>query len=268
MPGILRKIVSHTKKSLEAKKKAVPLDTLLNALVTAPPTRPFKDFLAKANGLALIAEIKKASPSKGVLLKTWDPAKLAAAYAGGGATAISVVTEEKFFQGRGDAIAEVKKACGLPVLRKDFIVDPYQIYETRVLNADAVLLIAALFPQARDLKKMVQLALNMSLTPVVEVHTLSELKKALRTGAEVIGINNRDLATFKVNLKTTLKIIKRIPASLGKVVVSESGIRTAKEAQVLWQAGVKAILVGTSLLQAKPLAPLLKELSTVGKDEI
>jgi indole-3-glycerol phosphate synthase len=137
-----------------------------------------------------------------------------------------------------------------------------------VLNADAVLLIASLYPKARDLRKMVQLALNMSLTPVVEVHTLGELKKALRTEADVIGINNRDLATFKVNLQTTLKIIKKIPASMEKVVVSESGIRTAKEAQVLWAAGVKAILVGTALLQAKPMGPLLKELSTVGKDEI
>jgi indole-3-glycerol phosphate synthase len=237
-------------------------------LATAPPTRPFKEVLAKANGLALIAELKKASPSKGLLAKAWDPKKLAQAYAQGGAAALSVVTEEKYFQGRGETIAEVKRACSLPVLRKDFIIDPYQIYETRVLNADAVLLIASLYPQARDLKKMVQLALNMSLTPVVEVHTLGELKKALRSDAEVIGINNRDLATFKVNLKNTLKIIKKIPASLGKVVVSESGIRSGKEARELWEAGVKAILVGTSLLQAKPMAPLLKELSSVGKDEI
>ncbi len=262
MAGILSKIVQHKKKEVEKRKQELPLEKLLEQLVSTPsPTRPFKDFLLRSRKLALIAELKKASPSKGLLVKSWDARKIATTYQDHGATALSVVTDEKFFQGRGETIAEVKKACSLPVLRKDFIVDPHQVYESRLLKADAVLLIAALFQQPKDLKRMVQLALNLSMTPLVEVHTAAELQKAVKSEAEFIGINNRDLATFKVDLKTTLKLIKKVPRD--RFVVSESGIHGADDARMLWEAGVKAILVGEALLKAKPMGPLVEELSKV-----
>jgi indole-3-glycerol phosphate synthase len=261
---ILRKIVQNKKKELEKRKKALPLETMLNALVTATPSRPFRAALQRPAGLALIAEIKKASPSKGVLVKNLDPKKLAETYAAHGASAISVVTDEKFFQGKLEFIAEAKKACSLPVLRKDFIIDPYQVYESRYFRADAVLILAALYPKPRDLKKVCQLVTNLSMTPLVEVHTRSELARALKAEAEVIGVNNRDLNTFKVDLKTSFQLAKKVPKT--KLLVAESGIRGVKEALQLWKAGFKAILVGEALLKDRSNPPLARELSAVGQD--
>jgi indole-3-glycerol phosphate synthase len=263
--NVLKKIVQHKKKELEKKKKELPLETMLNALATAPPTRPFRNALQRERGLALIAEIKKASPSKGLLVKNLNVPKLAQTYAAFGASAISVVTDEKFFQGKADIIGEVKKSCDLPVLRKDFIIDPYQVYESRYYKADAVLLIANLFSKPKDLKKMIQLVNNLSMLPLVEVHSPAEITKALKAEAEYIGINNRDLSTFKVDLKTTLKLAKRVPKT--KVLVSESGIHSAKEARLVWEAGAKGILVGESILKAKDQGSLIRELSQIGQDE-
>jgi indole-3-glycerol phosphate synthase len=262
--NVLKKIVANRRKEVEALKAKNPIDGMLLQLVGAPAGRSFKGAMKAAKGLALIAEVKKASPSKGALMGgKLTPSSLAKDYAAAGATAVSVVTEGKFFKGDLGMIEEVKKACGLPVLRKDFIVDPWQLYESKLGRADAVLLIASLFPQPRDLRKMIVAANNLSLTPLVEVHTADDVRKALRAEAEFIGVNNRNLATFKVDLKVTEKLLKVIPAE--KFVVSESGIATPEDAQVVHKAGAKGILVGEALIKAKKPGDLAQQLAQVGR---
>lgn len=264
MENVLKKIVANRKKEVEALKAKTSIATMMERLVGAPAGRSFKGALKAAKGLALIAEIKKASPSKGVLMgPKQSVADLAKDYAAAGATAISVVTESKFFKGDLSFIDTVKKACGLPVLRKDFVVDVWQLYETRLARADAVLLIASLFPQPRDLRKMIQAANNLSLTPLVEVHSPEELKRALRAEAEFIGINNRNLATFKVDLKVTERLMKLVPED--KFVISESGIASVEDAEAVYKAGAKGILVGESLIKAKKPGDLAAALARVGR---
>ena len=264
MENVLKKIVANRRKEVEALKAALPVDKILEQLISAPAGRSFRGAMKAAKGLALIAEVKKASPSKGQLMAgKVTPARLAEAYGQGGATAVSVVTEGTFFKGDAGMIDEVKKACALPVLRKDFIIDPWQLYESKLLRADAVLLIAALFPQPRDLKRMIIAANNLSLAPLVEVHTPDELKRALRAEAEFIGINNRNLATFKVDLKVTEKMIKQVPED--KFAISESGIATPADAEALWKMGARGVLVGEALIKAKDVAGLAARLSAVGK---
>lgn len=261
---MLKKIAASRKKDVAALKAALPVEKILERLISAPAGRSFKGALKAAKGLVLIAEVKRASPSKGALMSSRQtPATLAQLYAAAGATAVSVVTEPKFFKGSGTMIDEVKKACPLPVLRKDFIVDPWQLYESKLLRADAVLLIAALLPETRDLKRMIAAANNLSLTPVVEVHTADELKRVLRADAEYIGVNNRDLGTFKVDLKVTERLIKLVPED--RFVVSESGIGTREDAESLWKMGVKGVLVGEALIKAKDTGLLASRLAGVGK---
>lgn len=264
MENILKKIVANRRKEVDAAKAKMPVGKILEQLVTLPAGRSFKGALKAAKGMALIAEIKRASPSKGPLMAGKQTvAKLAQAYAEHGATAVSVVTEMKFFKGDGAMIEEVKKACPLPVLRKDFIIDPWQLYESKLLRADAVLLIASLFLQPRDLKKMIIAANNLSLTPLVEVHSPEDLKKALRAEAEFIGVNNRDLASFKVDLKLTEKLGKLIPEE--KFMVAESGILTREDAETVHKAGARGILVGEALIKAKDTGHLTAQLSGVGR---
>ena len=264
MENVLKKIVANRRKEVEALKAALPVDKILEQLISAPAGRSFRGAMKAAKGLALIAEVKKASPSKGQLMAgKVTPARLAEAYGQGGATAVSVVTEGKFFKGDAGMIDEVKKACALPVLRKDFIIDPWQLYESKLLRADAVLLIASLFLQPRDLKKMIIAANNLSLTPLVEVHSPEDLKKALRAEAELIGVNNRDLASFKVDLKLTEKLGKLIPEE--KFMVAESGILTREDAETVHKAGARGILVGEALIKAKDTGHLTAQLSGVGR---
>lgn len=264
MENVLKKIVANRRKEVEALKAQRPLDKMLAQLVGAPAGRSLKGALKAAKGLALIAEVKKASPSKGALMAgRQTPASLAKDYAAAGAVAVSVVTEGRFFKGDLGMIEEVKKACPLPVLRKDFIVDPWQLYESRLAKADGVLLIAALFPQPRDLRRMIQAALNLSLTPLVEVHTAEELRRALRAEAEFIGINNRNLGTFKVDLKVTEKLMKLVPEE--KYAVSESGIATPADVARVRKAGARAMLVGESLIKAKRPGELAAQLVQAGQ---
>jgi indole-3-glycerol phosphate synthase len=261
---LLKKIVANRRREVEVLKASLPVDRILERLISAPAGRSFKGAMKANKGLALIAEVKRSSPSKGALMSgKQTPAKLAAAYAAAGAVAVSVVTESKYFKGDGGMIDEVKKACPLPVLRKDFIVDPWQLYESKLLRADAVLLIAALFPQPRDLKRMITAANNLSLTPLVEVHTPDELKRALRAEAEYIGVNNRNLATFKVDLKVSEKLIKLVPED--KFAVSESGIAGREDAEAVWKMGAKGVLVGEALIKAKDLPGLAARIASVGK---
>jgi indole-3-glycerol phosphate synthase len=221
------------------------------------PKRSFIKSLDKRPKLAVVAEIKKASPSKGIICQDFDPVAIAQKYEQGGASALSVLTDEKFFQGHIEYLVAVRERVSLPVLRKDFIIDLLQVEETAHINADAVLFIAEALdaPQISDLY---QAALELDIDPFVELHSASQLDKVMRLGPEVIGINNRDLSTFKVDLGVTLELVKNIPKEVA--VVAESGISGRADAALLRDAGVRALLVGESLMRAKDVEGLLKEL--------
>jgi len=218
--------------------------------------RYFKEALTKP-GISLIAEVKKASPSKGVLKEDFCPVKIAKAYQKAGASAISVLTENRFFQGSLQDLLQVIETVNLPVLRKDFIIDPYQIYETKYMGADALLLITAILKE-RQLKDYIELAEELELDALVEVHSKEELETALNCGAQIIGINNRDLTTFNTDIKTTNKLAKLVPET--SILVSESGISTCKEVRRLEQAGVDAILVGEALITSSDINMKVQEL--------
>ncbi len=228
-------------------------------LPTAPPaitlTRGFARALA-APGMSLIAEVKKASPSRGVIRADFHPTEIAQAYERADARAISVLTDEKYFQGKLAYLEEVRAACGLPLLRKDFIIHPAQIFEA-VGRADAVLLIVAALAPA-TLAEFLALAAGCGLDTLVEVHDRAELEIALEAGAPVIGINNRDLRTFTIDLRTTFALLPFIPAD--RVVVSESGVKTAADVTALREAGVHAVLVGESLMSKPDIAAAVREL--------
>jgi len=221
-----------------------------------------RDFLAalrnpKSGAIALIAEVKKASPSAGVIRPDFDPVQIARDYEAAGASCLSVLTDEKFFQGSLDYLRQIRAAVKLPLLRKDFIIDEYQIHEARVAGADAVLLIAACL-EKQQIEDYLGIARLLGLDVLVESHTYKELDKALRAGATLVGINNRDLTTFTVSLQTTLNLLKDIPDD--STVVSESGIRTRDDVVKLHQAGVDAVLVGESLMREKDIGKKVKEL--------
>ena len=214
-----------------------------------------------ASGVKIIAEVKKASPSKGVIKVDFDLVAIARAYADGGAAAISVLTEEKYFQGSRDYLKAIADDLGEncpPLLRKDFLVDPYQIYEARGYRADAVLLIAAILSPS-DLVSLLDLAHRLGMSALVEAHTEAEVQAALDAGARIIGINNRDLKTFKVNLETTARLRPLIPSD--RLVVSESGISTRADIVYLSQLGVNAALVGEALMTTPDIGQKLKELT-------
>lgn len=221
----------------------------------APPARGFARALATP-GMALIAEIKKASPSRGVIREDFHPVQIARQYAGAGASALSVLTDDKYFQGRLSYLDEVRAACSLPLLRKDFIIHPAQIFEA-VGRADAVLLIvAALDP--RELSALLGVAAACGLDALVEVHDRDELQTALDAGASLIGINNRDLHTFAIDLQTTFRLLPDVPA--GRIVVSESGIRNHAQVAEFTAAGVDAILVGETLMCNPDIGAGVREL--------
>ena len=200
-----------------------------------------------AGQAAVIAEVKKASPSKGVLREDFQPAAIAASYARGGAACLSVLTDERFFQGAAGFLVAARAACALPVLRKDFLVDPYQVYEARAMGADCVLLIVAALDDAR-LAELEACALGLGMDVLVEVHGADELDRALRLRTPLVGVNNRDLRTFEVSLGTTLSQLHRIPAD--RLVVTESGILTRDDVRTMREAGVGAFLVGEAFMRA------------------
>ncbi|SHE41499.1 indole-3-glycerol phosphate synthase [Caldanaerobius fijiensis DSM 17918] len=267
---ILDEIVAYKKLQLEEEKRHVSIDTLMKAVNIlledkGNKSRGFKcalligreDISMVRNGsIKIIAEIKKASPSKGAIKEDIIPADIARMYEAGGADAISVLTEKKYFLGDDSFIGEVKNAVALPVLRKDFIIDEYQIYQSKVIGADAVLLITAIL--GKNLKRYYGLAKSLDLDCLVEVHDEGELDIALETGADVIGINNRNLKDFTVNLKNTEKLIKMIPQNVVKV--SESGIRNPDDIKYLRSIGVDAVLIGEALMRSKNIIKSLEEL--------
>ncbi|NLC59373.1 MAG: indole-3-glycerol phosphate synthase TrpC [Armatimonadetes bacterium] len=254
---ILDQILEHKREEVARAKAAVPRAELVARLQDAPPVRDFTAAVGRPGAVNLIAEVKRASPSKGLIRAEFDPAAIAAAYTEGGAAAISVLTDRRFFQGDLAFLAMVKEASPLPVLRKDFLVDPYQVVEARAAGADAILLIAAALSDDA-LRHLLDLSGELGLHALVEVHNLPELERVLQTAAPVIGINNRDLQTFHTTLATTEALAPRVPA--GRVLVSESGIFTRDDVARLARAGARAILVGESLMRAPDLVPAVREL--------
>lgn len=247
MSTFLDKIVDSVKDDLVTRKTKVPLTVLRTIVKEAPSPRDFAAALRKEAYIHLIAEIKKASPSKGVLNSKLNPVELAKLYEESGASAISILTEPKFFLGSINDLVEVRGIVNIPVLRKDFIFEDYQIYEARAAGADALLLITALF-ETTKLRDLYQLTRSLGMHALVEVHNESELAQTLEIQAECIGINNRDLRTFNVDLFTTERLKKLMPD--GHLVVSESGITTTTDVKALHRWGVKAMLVGESLVTA------------------
>ncbi len=258
MPNMLTRIVQHKRTALAETKQAVPLENLRARLSHLPRVRNFADAVAGSaqRGFRIIAEIKKASPSKGILREQFDVRAIARAYEDGGAAAVSVLTETNYFQGSLDYLSAVKAEIKLPVLRKDFIIDPYQLYEARVNGADAVLLIAAILTEDL-LAQLLQLARELTLFHIVEVHDIDDVRKALAAGADIIGINNRNLKTFETNLHTTIELLPAIPDD--KIIVSESGICSRTDMVWLANAGVDAFLIGETLMKEKDPGAKLRE---------
>ncbi|MGA2619137.1 MAG: indole-3-glycerol phosphate synthase TrpC [Thermoguttaceae bacterium] len=245
MSTILDRIVADKRRAVAAAKARLPEAALRDRLPTAPPTRDFLAALSASGPIRLIAEVKKASPSRGVLRADFHPAAIAEIYQSHGAAAVSVLTDEPYFQGSLEHLRQVRAAVDLPVLRKDFIVDPYQVLEARAAGADAVLLIAECLP-GEDLGRLHDAVTTLGMTPLVELYEPENLARVLAVGARLVGINNRDLRTFRTDLEHTLRLRPRVPAD--RWVVAESGIRTRQDAKRLEAAGVAAMLVGETLV--------------------
>ena len=263
MSDILNKILATKLQEVTVSKEIAPLKIVQDAALAMPPVR---DFVGAIRGkivtghAAVIAEIKKASPSKGVIRENFQPTEIAKSYEQGGATCLSVLTDVQYFQGSVDYLKQARAACCLPVLRKDFMIDAYQVYEARAMGADCILLIAA----AIDLVKMQELesiAYELGMAVLVEVHNGKELDLALQLTTPLVGINNRNLHTFDVTLDTTLGLIERIPTD--KIVVTESGIFTADDVSLMRQNNVHTFLVGEAFMrQPEPGMQLAKVFSS------
>ncbi len=256
MANILEEIAEYKRDFVAVRKRAHSLVDMRLRAADSPPPADFAGALRR-EGIALIAEIKKASPSKGVIRADFDPQRIAATYAENGAHCLSVLTDEAYFQGSDAYLQIARKTSGLPALRKDFTLDEYQIYEARALGADAVLLIVALM-DGSQLDDFIGRASELELAALVEVHDGEELARAGEAKAQLIGINNRDLKTFKTSLDTTFALLEDMPE--GAIVVSESGINHRKDVEQLEKAGVDAILVGEALMRERDIGAKLREL--------
>lgn len=260
---ILDEIMTFHRENLPKIMREVPMENVRAFAQTAPPALDFHEAL-KAPGLSLIAECKKASPSKGLLVPKYDAVALAKDYVKGGASAISVLTDARHFQGSLADLRDVKEALGnkVPVLRKDFIFHPYQIYEARAAGADAVLLIAAVLGDS-DIRDLLKLTHKLGMNALVEVHTEEELTRMLVLGPRIIGVNNRNLQTFEVDFENTARLRGMIPE--GIVTVAESGLKSPVEAHHMFKIGVDAILVGESLVKSKEVVQATKRFVMAGK---
>jgi indole-3-glycerol phosphate synthase len=257
--SFLGRIVATKRDEVARAKAEDPLERWQADLAALAPPRDFAAAIRRTPGdpIRVIAEVKKASPSKGLIRADFDPVAIALAYAGGGAAALSVLTDETYFQGGLDDLDAVRGVVSLPVLRKDFTIDPYQVYETRRHGADAVLFIVAILEDGK-LKDLMGLAASLGLAALVEVHTEAEMERALGAGARIVGINNRDLATFETSIETTERLLPAIPH--GVVRISESGIDARAQVAALEAAGVDAVLVGESLMRQPDVGVALKAL--------
>jgi indole-3-glycerol phosphate synthase len=261
--GVLDDIVAHKRGEVEACRTRRPVATLVAACRGQAPVRPFAAALAPGPGerVRLIAEVKRASPSRGVLRADLDPAAQAACYAAAGAAAVSVLTDRAYFHGSLEDLVAVRAAVAVPVLRKEFIVDEYQLWEARAAGADAVLLIAAALDDAA-LKDLFHAADGVGLGTLVEVHTRGELERAARLGAPVIGVNNRDLQTLATSLAPSLALLPLVPP--GALAVSESGLAGRADVERVVAAGARAILVGETLVRAADVGAAVRELTLAG----
>ena len=260
MSDILNKIIAVKREEIAEAINHKPLPAMRKDAESRVLTRDFVGALRSkiaAGQAAVIAEIKKASPSKGVLRTDFIPADIAQSYAEHGAACLSVLTDKQFFQGSIDYLKQARASCGLPVLRKDFIIDAYQVYESRVMGADCILLIAACLDDAQ-MKSLEALAFSLDMAVLVEVHDAAELERALMLKTPLIGVNNRNLNTFEVSLDTTLGLAGQVPAE--RLLISESGIATADDVQRLRRAKVNAFLVGEAFMRAEEPGEALQQL--------
>ncbi|MDQ1256687.1 MAG: Indole-3-glycerol phosphate synthase [Candidatus Hydrogenedentes bacterium] len=252
---ILDEICAHKREEVDVQKTAVPIEKIRDRIQEVRPPRDFREALRKP-GISIIAEIKRASPSKGVMLENVDPVELAAVYESSGARAISVLTDARYFKGSLDDLTVVRQNVAVPCLRKDFVIDEYQIYEARAAQADAVLLIVRILSDAQ-MKEYLDIVRTLGMSALVETCNAEEIQRARDVGAHIIGINNRDLATFKVDIRTTLELKRLVPG--GHALVSESGIRTREDVRLLDDGGVDAILVGEALVTSNNIRAKIRE---------
>jgi len=259
-PDILKKIIQRKAEEITERKANVSLVEIEKHAQSASPVRGFVTAIKNkidAGQAAVIAEIKKASPSKGVMRENFHPAEIAKSYETGGAACLSVLTDVDFFQGHDDYLQQARSACKLPVLRKDFMIDPYQVFEARVLDADCILLIAAVLEDAQ-MKELAELASRLEMDVLIEVHDGEELERVLPLDLPLVGINNRNLRTFETSLQTSLDLLAMIPD--GRIVVTESGIHTTDDVALMRGNGINAFLVGEAFMKAAEPGEKLREL--------
>lgn len=259
-PDVLKKIVITKEQELVQRSAITSIEKLAEITKTASPVRPFTAAL-KSNieqqKPAIIAEIKKASPSKGVMRENFAPAAIAKSYEHGGATCLSVLTDKDYFQGSEAYLKEARAACSLPVLRKDFTIDPYQVYEARSIGADCILLIVAILDDEK-MAELLSLSTELGMSTLIEVHDEEELERALALDAGMIGINNRNLRTFETSLDTTLRLMDKVPDD--RFIVTESGIHTAEQVKLMRDNQIHAFLVGEAFMRAEQPGDELKKM--------
>ena len=253
---ILSRIIEDKRRVVEDAKKCLPQEELIKQAKSKYVKSAFRRNISRPHHINLIAELKKASPSKGIIRGDYNPAKIAATYEANGASALSVLTDERFFEGKLEHIRKVKECVSIPILRKDFIIDEYQIYETVAAGADAVLLISEILSRD-ELVRFYDISKALGLDVLVEVHNEENVEKAIAANADIIGINNRDLHNFKVDLNTTQRLSRLIPKD--KVMVSESGIKTYEDVMFLKSLGVNAVLIGEAFMESDDIAAKIRQ---------
>nr|WP_235568691.1 indole-3-glycerol phosphate synthase TrpC [Lysobacter sp. Root983] len=260
MTDVLRTILARKVEEIEQRSRVRSLDDLRARAAQQAPARGFVDAIKRKHAVgeaAVIAEVKKASPSKGLIRADFQPAQIARSYEAGGAACLSVLTDVDFFQGSNLYLGEARSACALPVLRKDFTIDPYQVYEARVIGADAILLIVAALEDG-PMIEMAGLAMELGMDVLVEVHDIDELERALQTDCELIGVNNRNLRTFEVSLDTTIALRDAVPRD--RTLVTESGIATGADVAKMRGAGIETFLIGESFMRERDPGAALQRL--------
>ena len=254
---ILARIIEQKKKEIEAVKEKIPLKQLQAELNLLPPRRSFLSSITRPNRINLIAEIKRCSPSSGILREDFSPSMIAEIYEHSGAAAISVLTDKAFFGGETSHISQVRQRVNLPILRKDFIIDEYQIYESKVVGSDAFLLISDILSE-EELSRFLHLSSELNMDAVVEVHSEEDLEKALKVEAPVIGINNRNLHTFKIDLETTPRLMRLIPRH--RTVITESGIKSHEDVMFLKSVGINIVLIGEAFMRSRDIGAKVREI--------